>query len=368
MIQPSQNASQNAVQSPAQSPAQSPIQSPASKIAVLLHEGIQGRQGKTGLALVRFRPEAIAVVIDAQSAGGNWRELTGIPLDVPIVASVAEALAYDPNWLAIGIAPSGGVLPEPWMDEVTQAVAAGLSVMNGLHTRLADRPALQALLQPHQTLWDIRQEPPGLRVGSGAARGLKNRRVLTVGTDMSVGKMSTSLALHRAALAHGVRSQFLATGQAGVMIAGSGIPLDAIRVDFAAGAVEGLVMAADADLLHIEGQGSLLNPASTATLPLLRGSQPTALILVHRAGQTHIRNYPQVPIPRLDRVVAMYEAVAEAGGAFAPAPVVGIALNTAHLSQGEAQSAIAQAHDQTGLPCIDPVRYGPDLLLEAVLP
>jgi uncharacterized NAD-dependent epimerase/dehydratase family protein len=341
---------------------------PSQKIAVLLHEGIQGRQGKTGLALVRFRPEAIAVVIDAQSAGQSWHELTGIPLDVPIVASVAEALAYDPNWLAIGIAPAGGILPEPWMDEVTQAVAAGLSVMNGLHTRLADRPSLQALLQPHQTLWDIRQEPPGLSVGTGAARKLKNRRVLTVGTDMSVGKMSTSLALHRAAIARGIRSQFLATGQAGVMIAGSGIPLDAIRVDFAAGAVERLVMeAADFDLLHIEGQGSLLNPASTATLPLLRGSQPTALILVHRAGQTHIRNYPQVPIPRLDRVVALYETVAEAGGAFAPAPVVGMALNTAHLSQGEAQSAIAQAHDQTGLPCIDPVRYGPDLLLEAIL-
>jgi uncharacterized NAD-dependent epimerase/dehydratase family protein len=356
---------------------------PSQKIAVLLHEGIRGTQGKTGLALVRFRPEAIAVVIDAQTAGQSWRELTGIPVDVPIVASVAAALEYHPQVLAIGIAPAGGILPAAWMAEVTQAVGAGLSVMNGLHTRLNDRAELTTLLRSGQILWDIRQEPPGLSVGTGAARGLPNRRILTVGTDMSVGKMSTSLGLHRASADRGLGSQFLATGQAGIMIAGSGIPLDGIRVDFAAGAVEKLVMDAagddweqaeelpanrlPADILYIEGQGSLLNPASTATLPLLRGSQPTALILVHRAGQTQIRNCPQVAIPPLDRVVALYEAVAAAGGAFAPAPVVGIALNTAHLSQGEAQSAIAQAHDQTGLPCIDPVRYGPGLLLDAIL-
>ena len=339
------------------------------RVAVLLHEGIRGTQGKTGLALVRYRPDAIAVVIDQDCPGESFRNLTNIPCDVPIVASVSEALAYDVDVLAIGIAPSGGALPETWFAEIKQAIAAGVSIMNGLHTRMAALPELKALLKPNQWIWDIRQEPSGLRVGSAMARMLSCKRVLTVGTDMSVGKMSTSLELDRAAQKQGLRSKFLGTGQAGIMIAGDGIPLDAIRVDFASGAVEQLVMryGADSDILQIEGQGSLMNPASTATLPLIRGSQPTHLILVHRAGQTHIRNFPHVSIPRLRAVVQVYETVASAGGSFAPAKVVAIALNTAHLDHDAAWRAIALAQEETGLPCSDPVRFGVEPLLSAIL-
>lgn len=339
------------------------------RIAVLLHEGIRGTQGKTGLALVRYRPESIAVVIDYQCAGESFRDLTNISCDVPIVASVSEALAYPVDVLAIGIAPSGGALPETWFAEIKHAIAAGVSIVNGLHTRMATIPEFKELLKPNQWIWDIRQEPLGLRVGSGMARSLCCKRVLTVGTDMSIGKMSTSLELDRAAQKQGIRSKFLGTGQAGIMIAGDGIPLDAIRVDFASGAVEQLVMrhGADFDLLHIEGQGSLLNPASTATLPLIRGSQPTHLILVHRAGQTHIRNFPHVPIPPLPKVVQVYESIAAAGGAFAPAKVAGIALNTAHLDHDAAWRAIALVQEETGLPCIDPVRFGAEVLLNTIL-
>lgn len=341
---------------------------PSDKIAVLLHGGIKGDKGKTGLALVRFRPETIAVVIDAEAAGESFSSLTGIEVAVPIVASVREALAYQPTWLAIGIAPSGGVLPEPWRLEVRDAVAAGVSIANGLHTKLMDQADLRDLLQPGQQLWDMRQEAPGLKVGSGAAAGLPLERILTVGTDMSVGKMSTSLALHQACVEKGLRSRFLGTGQAGIMIAGAGIALDAIRVDFASGAVEKLLMenAAGAEVLHVEGQGSLLNPASTATLPLIRGSQPTRMVLVHRAGQGAIRNFPQVPIPPLPQVVALYEAVATAAGAFGATRVGAIALNTAHLSPKEAARAIAMTREETGLPCDDVIRNGGRVLLEGL--
>jgi uncharacterized NAD-dependent epimerase/dehydratase family protein len=119
--------------------------------------------------------------------------------------------------------------------------------------------------------------------------------------------------------------------------------------------------------VFVEGQGSLLNPASTATLPLLRGSQPTHLVLVHRAGQTHIRNFPHVLIPPLPQVVELYETVATSGGAFAPAKVVAIALNTAHLDTAAAKQAIEQTQQETGLPCTDPVRFRADLLLDAIL-
>ncbi|XGV98914.1 MAG: DUF1611 domain-containing protein [Leptolyngbya sp. BL-A-14] len=344
------------------------MMSPDDRVVILLHEGVKGAQGKTGLTMLRYSEANIVAVIDRATAGASLPQLTGIPRDVPIVASVEDVLPFKPNVLVIGIALLGGILPADWQHDVQQAIASGLSIVNGLHTPLNRDPTLQALLKAGQWIWDVRQEPPGLSVGTGQARSLPCLRVLTVGTDMSVGKMSTSLELHRASQKQGLRSQFLASGQAGMMISGSGIPLDAIRVDFAAGAVEQLVMQAsgDRDILHIEGQGSLLHPASTATLPLLRGSQPTHLVLVHRAGQTHIRNAPAVKIPPLPDVVHLYETVAAAAGAFAPTKVAAIALNTAHLSEPDAQQAIAQVQQETQLPCTDPVRLGAVPLLDAI--
>jgi uncharacterized NAD-dependent epimerase/dehydratase family protein len=238
-----------------------------------------------------------------------------------------------------------------------------------LHTPLACDPQLQALLKEGQIIWDIRREPTDLGVGSGQARTLSCQRILTVGTDMSVGKMSASLELHRAAQHQGIRSKFLATGQAGLMIAGDGIPLDAIRVDFAAGAVEQLVMryGNDHDLLIVEGQGSLLHPGSTATLPLIRGTVPTGLVLVHRSGQTHIRHHSYVPIPPLPEVIQLYEMVARAGGAFAPVRVVAIALNTGYLEREAAEDAIAQVQEETQLPCTDTVRFGAEGLINNLI-
>ncbi|MBW4660830.1 MAG: DUF1611 domain-containing protein [Drouetiella hepatica Uher 2000/2452] len=341
---------------------------PSDRLTLLMHEGTQGTKGKTGISLLRYSDNPIVAVIDQQSVGQSLTALTGIARNAPIVGSVLDTLPYQPDVLAIGIAPSGGGLPEVWRQEIKQGVAAGLSVINGLHTPMATDPELQALLQPGQWIWDVRQEPPGLSVGSGKARLLSCRRVLTIGTDMSVGKMSTSLELHRASLARGLRSRFLATGQTGLMLGHDGVALDAVRIDFAAGAVEQIVLRqGDADILHVEGQGSFINPASTATLPLMRGSQPTHLVLVHRAGQTQIHNFDHVIIPPLPKVIEMYESVATAGGAFAPVKVVGIALNTFHLEEAEARGAIAAIHQETGLPCTDVIRFGAEPILEAIL-
>lgn len=339
------------------------------RVAILLHEGTQSSRGKTGLSLLRYSDLPIVAVIDHQCAGGDLAQLTGIQRAVPIVASVQAALPHQPTVLAIGIAPSGGALPEAWRQEVKHAVEAGLSVVNGLHTSMATDPEFSGLVQPDRWIWDVRREPTGLTVGSGQARLLPCLRVLTVGTDMSVGKMSTSLELHRTAQQRGLRSRFLATGQTGLMLGHDGIPLDAVRIDFAAGAVEQIVMryGYEVDILHVEGQGSLMNPASTATLPLLRGTQPTHLILVHRAGQTQIQSFPHVAIPPLPKVVDVYETLAIAGGAFTPAKIVGIALNTALLNAADAQQAIEQAQLETGLPCTDPIRFGADLLLDEIL-
>ncbi|PSF39438.1 DUF1611 domain-containing protein [Aphanothece hegewaldii CCALA 016] len=336
------------------------------RVAILLHEGISGTQGKTGLAYIRYGGSPVVAIIDAQNAGQSSSALTGIAKDIPIVASLQDTLDYNPDVLLIGIAPSGGILPDAWYEEVKLAVTQGISIVNGLHTPLSPH---FPILKDGQWIWDIRQEPVGLRVGKARTKSLSCQRILTIGTDMSVGKMSTSIELNRLAQKRGIKSKFLATGQGGIMIAGEGIPLDAIRVDFAAGAVEQMVLESgkDHDILWIEGQGSLLHPGSTATLPLIRGSQPTDLILVHRFGQIHIKDLPNILIPPLTEVIKLYEMVASAGGTFEPAKIKGISLNTFHLDHEDAKTAITKVQDETGLPCTDVVRFGGDVLLDAVL-
>lgn len=330
-----------------------------NRVVILLHQGIRGKHGKTGLAFARYSQASVVAAIDVECAGESFSQVTGIDRDIPIVANISEALPYKPDVLLIGIAPSGGALPDAWWQEIEGAIVAGLSIVNGLHTPMASK---FSSLRSGQWIWDIRIEPENLKIGSAKARSLSCQRILTVGTDMAIGKMSTSIELDRAAQRKGIKSKFLATGQAGISIAGTGIPLDAIRVDFAAGAVEQMVVdgAGDRELLFIEGQGSLIHPGSTATLPLIRGSQPTGLVLVHRAGQKHIRDLPEVSIPSLPKAIELYETVASAGGTFGEVKVKAIALNTFHLETEAAQEAIEEVQQLTGLPCTDVVRFQAD--------
>jgi uncharacterized NAD-dependent epimerase/dehydratase family protein len=343
---------------------------PHHRLAVLLHGGIKGQNGKTGLTVLRYSPNPVAVVIDREAAGASVVECTGIKRDAPVVADIQAALAYKPDVLLIGTAPSGGVIPDDWWPELKAAVAAGMSIVNGLHTRLDGHPNLPAL-QPGQWIWDVRQPPKeNPPIGKGLAAELPCKRVLMVGTDMAIGKMSAGLELQQTCVDRGIKSRFVATGQAGLMIVGSGVALDAIKVDHAAGSIEQAVIAhaPDQDLLIIEGQGSILHPGSTATLPLLRGSQPTHLVLVHKAGQTTVRNCPQVTIPPLPAVIQLYEQIASAGGAFAPAKVVAIAINGANISdEQELHNYIKTIGIETGLPCTDAIRFGANPILEALL-
>lgn len=246
-----------------------------------------------------------------------------------------------------------------------------MSLVNGLHGRYAEDPDYAAALSPHAWIWDVRQEPSGLTSGRGRAASLACRRVLTVGTDMAIGKMTASLEMDREAKALGLRSRMIATGQIGICITGDGVPLDAVRVDFASGSIEAqcLTHGPDHDILHIEGQGSALHPGSTAWVALLRGSMATDLILVHRAGQTHLANgLDEFPLPPLSQVIALYEAVASAGAGYPPAKVRGIALNCSLLASiEEVDAACAAVTSETGLVCVDVVRHGAAKLLDAVL-
>ncbi|MEB3322355.1 MAG: DUF1611 domain-containing protein [Synechococcaceae cyanobacterium] len=357
-------------------------------VVLLLHGGLDNLSGKTGLAMLRYRRGPIVAVVDPRHAGQPLAAVTGIDRDVPVVASMAEALPLvearlrqtgpageEPAVAVVGLAPSGGRLPPELHGDLATALQAGLSVASGLHSRVGQDPSLAGLVQPGRWIWDLRREPGDPVVGCAAAAALPCRRILAVGSDMAVGKMSACLELQAAARGRGLDARFVGTGQAGILIAGTGVALDAVRVDYAAGAVERAVLEVGAGagpeaLLLVEGQGSLCHPGSSATLPLLRGSQPTDLLLVHRAGQQTIRNHDAVPVPPLGQLIAAVEALAALGrpAGSGPAPMVrAVALNTAGLPVSAAAEAIAATAAATGLPCDDPVRHGGHGLLEAML-
>ena len=217
-------------------------------------------------------------------------------------------------------------------------------------------------------LRDLRKPPPGLSVPTGENLRVQAKIVLTVGSDCAIGKKTVAIELDRAARARGLKSAFVPTGQTGIAIAGWGIAVDAVVADFLAGAAEWLVVEGarrGGEVLFVEGQGALVHPAySGVTMGLLHGSAPHALVLCHRAGAEVVEGYPDHPLPPLAELVELHE---RASLPLRPARVAGIALNTHGLSDEDARAAAAAARAETGLPADDPVRFGGDLLLDAVL-
>jgi uncharacterized NAD-dependent epimerase/dehydratase family protein len=287
---------------------------------------------------------------------------------VPVVGTVADALAYEPTTALVGVAVAGGRLPPVWRGILREAIEAGLDVEAGMHEFLADDPELSALAVEHGAeLRDYRRPPADLSVPTGENLTHGAKVVLTVGSDCAVGKKTVAVELDRAARARGIRSVFVPTGQTGIMIEGWGIAVDAVVSDFLAGAGERLVVegARRGDLLFVEGQGAILHPQfSGVTLGLYHGAAPHALVLVHRAGDVEIEGVPGHPIPPLPELVSLYEQLALP---VRPAPVAAVAVNTGRLSEEEARAALRGISAETGLPADDPVRFGPDALLDAVL-
>lgn len=321
--------------------------------------------GKMGHGVLRYGENPIVCVVDGLAAHRDMLETGRSPRSCPIVRSVSEARARGAEVLILGIAPPGGQIPIEWLSSLDGAVAMGMSLVNGLHERLAPR---YPDLAPGQWVWDVRTEPEGLGVATGAAANLPNQRVLMVGTDMAIGKMTAGLELVRAARDRGLSAEFVATGQIGITLTGSGVPLDAVRLDYASGAIEREVLRASetAELVVVEGQGSLVHPASSATLPLLRGSCPTHLVLCHRAGQTHLMRLAGIAIPPLADLARLYEDLAATFGTFPRPRTVGVALNTSHLEDGDAVLACQELEREIGLPVVDPVREGAGRLVDAL--
>ncbi|HTE18604.1 MAG TPA: DUF1611 domain-containing protein, partial [Armatimonadota bacterium] len=243
---------------------------------------------------------------------------------------------------------------------------AGLSVVSGLHVFPGEDPELAELSRSHGgSIVDLRQPPPGQPIAHMRARNTRAMRVLTVGTDCNVGKMVAALELTAAARARRLDARFVATGQTGMLISGGGVTLDRLPGDFMAGFVEELVLqAGDADLVVVEGQGSLLHPAySGVTLALLHGALPHAMVLVHHAGRRQVRNQ-ELEIPPLTEWIRRYEDLLQP---LHPGKVAGIAINPHGLAPDAAADAIRRAEEETGLPAVDVLAGGAERLLGAVL-
>jgi uncharacterized NAD-dependent epimerase/dehydratase family protein len=321
---------------------------------------------------------AAASATDAKTALGiaHWRrELCCGQLRLPACNADAglpdldleSAKRRGARSLIIGVAPMGGRFDPTWIEVLRSAARLGYDIVSGMHSPLSAIPQLPDLAAKYGgRLIDVRTPPKDIPIATGAKR--PGRRLLTVGTDCAVGKKYTALAIDRALRAQNRKSTFRATGQTGIMIAGSGIPLDAVVSDFLAGAAEQLSPANDPDHWDIiEGQGSLFHPSYAAvTLGLIHGAQPDALVLCHDLSRTTIEDVEGFPIPPLDVCIERY---LEAARLTNPGVrCIGVAVNASHLDEPRYSQARASIEAQTGLPCTDPIRDGVDRLLAALDP
>lgn len=279
---------------------------------------------------------------------------------------MSEAAKAGARTLVLGIASAGGMLDADLIADAAAALEAGLNVAAGLHERLHHHAGLRALATERGLqLFDVREPPRNLTVGKGYPRA--GRRLLTVGTDCSVGKMYTTLALTSALRARGIAADFRATGQTGILIAGTGVPVDAVVADFISGAIERLAPARDDDGWDlIEGQGSLFHPSfAGVSLGLLHGAQPEALVLCDEPGRASMRGIPGRRPPGLAETLHLNLAAARLTSPAVRA--VGVCLNTSSLGRDEAHALCVRVERQLGMPCTDPIAFGVEAIVDNLL-
>ncbi|MFB6094976.1 MAG: DUF1611 domain-containing protein [Halodesulfurarchaeum sp.] len=336
------------------------------RVALLAHEKFPDR-AKTAVGILRYSDDEVVAVLDRERAGDRVADhLPDVP-DAPIVAGMDD-VTEPVDALVIGIAPIGGGFDPSWRPDVRTAIERGCDLVAGLHYFLSDDEEIADLAATHDVdIWDVRRPPEDLTVAEGEAGDVDATVVLTVGTDCSTGKMTASMELLEAAKEAGIDAGFVPTGQTGIMIEGWGIPIDRVISDFAAGAVEQMVLerAAEHDLVIVEGQGSIVHPAySGVTLSILHGAMPDRLVLCHEAGREAIHGYESFALPPIPAYVDIYEGIAEP---VAPTEVSAGMLDTSDLDTDRAaREAIEDYADAIGAPATDPIRFDAGEVLDAL--
>lgn len=342
------------------------FQMPYCRLLILTEGSLGVFESKTGSSVMRYRPQDCVAVLDSVNAGRPLKDfIPGLP-DLPIVASVSDAMPLRPDALLIGIAPTGGGLPERMRRHLVDALKAGIGIVSGLHVMLRDDPELAELAEANNAkLHDVRDAGQIRHIARGQARYTRAKRILTIGIDCDVGKMVTALELRREAVRQGLDAAFVPTGQTGIMIEGWGIAIDHVISDFTAGATELLVQhVADKDICFIEGQGSIEHPGySAVTLGLLHGSCPDAMIITYRPDRLLHNEWSDCPVASVQQQIAINEAIL---APLHPGKVVGVAVNTARMTAEDAETAVRKVAEETGLPAADPIRHGCKDLIMAI--
>jgi len=346
------------------------------RAAILAHDRFGPFTSKTAIALIRYGRDRVVAVVDRSKQEADASEYIGEHGEgIPVVGSMAAALAHRPQVLYYGIAPEGGGLPDHDRAEVLEALKAGVDVVCGMHVFLEDDPVLaKAARLSGARIWDVRRPPKRRRLVTGDGMFVAPTVVYVSGTDCSTGKMTVAVELAREARRRGLRAAFVATGQSGMMIGcDAGAPIDAIPGDFMAGEVEALVLEAAArspDLILVEGQASLQHPAyNGVTLAILSGCFPRAVVMCHHPGRTHFKAYREderfhPKIPPITKEIALTEELLEdtTGG-----KVVAIAVMATEEDPDEEARHEAMLRARVGLPVADVLKDGPGPLLDAVL-
>ena len=328
----------------------------ANPYLMFLGDAADQLAAKTANGVAKWRPEWCI---------GQFR-LEGCKADVGLPdMTLEEAAEAGAKSLIVGVVNQGGYLPDSWVSSLDKALELGMDIASGLHMRLTDLPGIaEKAKKLGRTLYDARHPTRDFATGKGHKRS--GMRLLTVGTDVSVGKMFTSLAIEKEMKARGIKATFRATGQTGIFIAGDGVSVDAVVADFISGATEWLTP--DNDDNHwdiVEGQGSLFHAAyAGVTLGLLHGAQPDAIVLCHEPTRPHMRGTPTVPMPDLQAVI---DANISSGRLTNPdIRCIGVSVNTSALSDGEAYKLLQELESKLGLPCVDAFRHGAARLVDAI--
>ncbi len=335
-----------------------------SRIVILTEGKTDPLTAKTANVLLRYRGDDVVALLDSTQAGKTAGELLGVGGDTPVVASLDEA--DRPDTLLIGVATAGGKIPDDWRRLCYDAVARGMSLVSGMHQFLSDDPKLvAAAAEAGVTIHDVRKNS---EKEVATRQGITDDclRILTVGQDCSVGKMLVALEVARGLRRRGVDAKFVATGQTGIMVEGDGLPIDCVVSDFVNGACEKLVRANQHhEVMVVEGQATITHPRfSAVSCGLLHGANPHGMILGYEVGRTHIRGMDHLTLPPLRDVLEAYEHLAAFGH---PAKVIAIAMNSRNVSPQEAEAERDRIRSEYGLPVADPIRHGPDELVDAVL-
>lgn len=341
----------------------------AKRKALLLADGqLASVAAKTAACFIRYRGDDAAAVLDRTQAGKTVKDILGYGGPIPIVATVEEAEAFEPQIAIVGVAPRGGGLDDVLHGQILECIEAGMDIVNGLHVHLADDEKVREKLEhSNSRIWDVRRVPHEgvVATGRGCITGAKT--ALLVGTDCSVGKMTVAVELYMEARRRGIAASWAATGQTGMILREGGIAIDGVIGDYMSGAAELLVNVEgkSKEIVFVEGQGSLIHPGYGAvTLALMLGVMPDCMVLVHDVAKKAVKDYDGIKIPALSKIIQYHQSIMLP---FKKVPFAAVALKTGGLDESQAKNRLAEVERDTGLPAGDVIRFGSGRILDGII-